>query len=78
MKNQITIDSKIGYLNERTGNYKYAIVTGFTEDGIKLKRQVATTRYSTVNDHYTEKTEDVIKFLKTPMMQYLILQTMPS
>ena len=61
MKNYITIGGKIGYLNSKTGRYKWIEIIGMKKDELEMREE----RKNFAN-HYTEKTEDVIKYLKTP------------
>jgi glycyl-tRNA synthetase (class II) len=61
MKNYITIGGQIGYLNLKTGRYKWIEIIGMKKDELEMREE----RKNFAN-HYTEKTEDVIKYLKTP------------
>jgi hypothetical protein len=61
MKNYITIGGQIGYLNLHTGKYKWVKIIGMTKYELEMREE----RKNFAN-HYTEKTEDVIKHLKTP------------
>jgi hypothetical protein len=61
MKNYITIGGQIGYLNLHTGKYKWVKIIGMTKDELEMREE----RKHFAN-HYTEKTEDIIKHLKTP------------
>ena len=64
MRNQITIDSKIGYLRPRTGRYDWAVVIEFTEDGVKLMDNKG--QHKRNPNIWEQKTTDIIKWLTTP------------
>lgn len=74
MKNLMTIDGKIGYLNLKTGKYKYVPIVGITETGFKMreeKRQNHFGRsYSVFVNEYEENKEDVLKYLKEPSVDF--------
>jgi hypothetical protein len=61
MKKYITIGGQIGYLNLSTGKYKWTKIIGMKGNELQIREE----RKHFAN-HYTEKTEDVIKYLKTP------------
>jgi glycyl-tRNA synthetase (class II) len=65
MENHITIGGQIGYLNLKTGRYKWVKIIGITKDELEMREE----RKNFAN-HYTEKTEDVIKHLKTPSIDF--------
>lgn len=65
MKNNITIGSKIGYLQEKNGSYKWVEVVGFTGDGWKMREK----RKHFLNE-YEEKAADLIKYLHTPSINF--------
>lgn len=70
MKNVITIDGKIGYLNLRTGRYKYVPIIGFTETGFTMREVTRQGKFHVFINEYEEKTENVIKYLKTPSIDF--------
>jgi hypothetical protein len=74
MKNQITIGGKIGYLNLKTGKYKFVEIIGIDAETLKMqehKRQNHFGRsYSEWTNEYTEKISDIIKYLKTPSIDF--------
>ena len=61
MKKYITIGGQIGYLNLKTGRYKWVEIIGMKKDEIEMREE-----RKHLPNYYTEKTEDVIKYLKTP------------
>ena len=65
MKNYITIGGQIGYLNLRTGKYKWTKIIGMNGNELQIREE----RKNFAN-HYTEKTEDIIKYLKTPSIDF--------
>jgi len=70
MRNYITIDGKIGYLNLRTGKYKWVPIIGITEDSFIMREErMQGKNYRFVNE-YKERKEDVINFLKTPSLDF--------
>jgi hypothetical protein len=65
MKNQITIDGKIGYLNPKTGRYSWATIVSITDTHFKMLGTIKQGR-QTFNNNFQENIHLVIKFLKTP------------
>jgi glycyl-tRNA synthetase (class II) len=65
MKNYMTINGQIGYLNLRTGKYKWVKIIGMNSNELQMREE----RKNFAN-HYTEKTEDIIKYLKTPSIDF--------
>lgn len=65
MKNYITIGGQIGYLNLRTGKYKWVKIIGMNSSELQMREE----RKNFAN-HYTEKIEDIIKYLKTPSIDF--------
>ncbi len=70
MKNQITIDSKIGYLRPRTGRYEWATVTGMGNGKIQLQSKLRQGRFRVSLNNFEEETANIIKFLKTESEDY--------
>ena len=70
MQNHITIGGKIGYLNPRTGKYKYVEIVGMDGQVLKMKEERRQNNfgssYSIFINEYEEQTVNVIQFLKTP------------
>ncbi len=61
MKKYITIGGQIGYLNLSTGKYKWTKIIGMNGNELQIREE-----RKHLPKYYTEKTEDVIKYLKTP------------
>lgn len=76
MKNQITIGGKIGYLNLSTGRYKYVPIIGIdtARNVFKMREEHKHNNFgrsvSSFINEYEEKIDDVIKYLKTPSIDW--------
>lgn len=66
MKGYLKIGDKIGYLNLRTGKYMYSTIVGMEGEG--LFQMVG--KVGKIANHYTEKVENVCKYLKTPSIDF--------
>lgn len=65
MKNQLTIDGKLGYLNPKTGRYTWATIIGIDDTHLKMSGTIKQGRKSWVNK-FEENIHLVVKFLQTP------------
>jgi len=72
MSKQITIDSKIGYLNPKTGRYEWSTITGIDSKNntFKLRQKLPGQGRRVIFNEYSEQIENVIKFSKTPSQDF--------
>ena len=66
MKGYFKIGDKIGYLDLKTGKYKYAYIVGMDGEN-QLQMQSKHGRHI---NNYTEKISDICRFLKTPSIDF--------
>lgn len=65
MNKYLKIGDKIGYLDLKTGRYKYSTIIGM--EGDKLQMQ---SKQGIFVHEYTENISDVCNFLKTPSIDF--------
>lgn len=74
MKNQITIGGKIGYLNLKTGKYNWVEIIGTDGENLSMREFIRQSNYgrsiSEFTNEYIEKASNVIKYLKTPSIDF--------
>jgi hypothetical protein len=75
MKNYITIGGKIGYLNLRTGKYKWVEIIGYDtlnekNDCFLMREKIKQGKFHVFINQYKQPIDKVIEHLKTPSIDF--------
>ena len=61
---------KVGYLNLKTGKYKYVEIVEKDDHLLKMREKIKTGKYSLVFNNYTEKVADIKLYTNTPSIDW--------
>ena len=67
---QLTLNNKVGYLNLRTGRYKYVPITKIFGTEIELCEKIKVGRNCFVDNKYNETTERLNKYSNTESIDF--------